>query len=162
MKLHRQTGVAAVELALIMVPLLVLCFGIVEIGRALYYYNGMVKATRGAARYLTTKDLNDITTGVGLAAVGTAKNLAVCGKLTCASTDPSLVPGLTALKVTVTTNNTVQTVDTNGNSAGAISLVTVTIGGTGDAAVNFQSFLPYSISNFTFSPVKITMAWSVT
>jgi len=162
MKLRSQKGVAAVELALIMVPMLVLCFGIVEVGRALYYYNGLVKATRGAARYLTTKNLNDITTGVGLAAVGTAKNLAVCGQLSCTSTDPILVPGLDVSKVTVTTNNDVLT------GVGSVSLVTVRIGPDEPAkpndakAVWFESFLPYSITRFKFSSVKITMAWSVT
>jgi len=73
MNLDKQHGVAAVELALIMVPMLVLCFGVVEVGRALYYYNGLVKATRSAARYLTMQDLNYITANAGLAAVGNSK-----------------------------------------------------------------------------------------
>lgn len=161
MNLDKQHGVAAVELALIMVPMLVLCFGVVEVGRALYYYNGLVKATRSAARYLTMQDLNDITANAGLAAVGIAKNLAVCGQTACSSSDPVLVPGLGAAKVTVTTNNNVVTAA----GEGSVSLVTVRIG-SDDAsdpkAVWFESFLPYSITSFRFSPVKLTMAWSTT
>ena len=162
MKLHKQSGVAAVELALIMVPLLVMAFGIVEIGRALNYYNGVVKATRSAARYLTAKNLNSLTSGTTYDSGSTntdvqkAIALAWCGTTTCASGALSLVPGLDASKITVRTNNDVPT------GVGTVNLVTVTIGGTGNAAVTFQSFLPYTITNFTFSPIKITMAWSVT
>lgn len=153
MKLHKQTGVAAVELALIMVPMLVLCFGIVEVGRALYYYDGLVKATRGAARYLTGQDLN----AMAATTVTTAQSLAVCGKTSCTPSDPRLVPGLNNLsQVTVTTYPGVLT------GEGSISLVSVTIGGTGNLAVHFTSFLPYTIASFTFPPVKITMAWSST
>lgn len=150
MKLHQQTGVAAVELALIMVPMLVLCFGIVEIGRALYYYDGLVKATRGAARYLTQQNLND--TASYNAAVAIAKSLAICGKKSCTTSDPKLVLGLdNPSQVTVTSYPTVLT------GEGSVSLISVNI-----ASVNFTSFLPYGIASFTFSPVKITMAWSTT
>lgn len=156
MKLHQQRGVAAVELALIMVPMLILCFGIVEVGRALYYYDGLVKATRGAARYLTVKNLNPLTSGIPNGSNSTnpdvqkAIALAVCGKTTCTTGD-QLVPGLNATKVTVTTNNNVLT------GVGTVSLVSVNI-----ASVNFTSLLPYGIASFTFSPVKTTMAWSTT
>ena len=158
MKLHKQSGVAAVELALIMVPMLVLAFGIVEIGRALNYYNGLVKATRSAARYLTTKDLNDTSSPTGVAAITAARNLAVCGLTSGCTPANQLIPGLTtpSTQVAVTTTNDVPT------GVGTINLVTVTIGGGGNAAVTFQSFLPYSITSFVYSPVKITMAWSVT
>lgn len=167
MKLHRQKGVAAVELALIMVPMLVLCFGIVEVGRALNYYNGLVKATRGAARYLTAKDLNSLVSGMEYNydisnsndpyfVVRDAMELAVCGKLpdkakaACAESD-RLVLGFSESRMTVKTNNNVVT------EAGSVSLVTVTISG-----VSFTSFLPYAIASFTYSPIKLTMAWSVT
>lgn len=157
MKRHKQSGVAAVELALIMVPMLVLAFGIVEIGRALNYYNGVVKATRTAARYLTTKDLNG-TSPTRAAAIAAAQNLAVCGLMSGCNSTNQLIPGLTnpSSQVAVTTTNDVPT------GVGTVNLVTVTIGGGGNAAVTFQSFLPYSITNFVYSPVKITMAWSVT
>lgn len=156
MKLRKQTGVAAVELALILVPLLVLCFGIVEVGRALNYYNGLVKASRGAARYLTGKNLADSAEKAD--AVKIAKWLAVCSaplpssftNQTCPES-ARLVPGLSESKVAVTTYTSVPTV------GGSISLVTVTISG-----VQFTSFLPYSIASFPFFPVTLTMAWSVT
>lgn len=155
MKLHQQRGVAAVELALIMVPMLVLCFGIVEVGRALYYYNGLVKATRDAARYLTQQNLNTPTSFNAAKAIATS--LAVCGKKTCGIADPSLVMGLDASKVTVTSYSNVLT------GAGGISLVSVTISG-----VRFQPMLPYVFGSFASFPfgdtdgITITMAWSTT
>lgn len=173
MRLHRQKGVAAVELAFILVPLLVLCFGIVEVGRALNYYNGVVKATRGAARYLTGQNLNSLVSGTEYAydindtvdpdkVVRDAMELAVCGKLpdgakaACAA-DSRHVPGFAEGNVRVRTNTNVVTVDSGGNPQGTVSVVTVTVSG-----VQFSSFLPYGIVDFTFSPVRITMAWSVT
>ena len=156
MTLHKQKGVAAVELALIMVPMLIMCFGIVEVGRALNYYNGLVKSTRGAARYLTRQNLNGMTpttrSPAQELAVTAAQSLAVCGKTSCSSGDPKLVPGLDRLsQVEVTPYPPVST------GQGSVSLVSVTISG-----VDFTSFLPFSISTFRYSPVKITMAWSVT
>ena len=46
MKQQGQRGVAAVEMAIVLIPMLVLCFGVLEIGRALYLYNGLVKSTQ--------------------------------------------------------------------------------------------------------------------
>lgn len=163
MSFYKQKGVAAVELALVMVPLLVLCFGLIEVGRALYYYNGLVKATRGAARYLTVKDLGSLTSATSYGSGSTnpdvkaAIALAWCGMTTCASDATGLVPGLLASNVTVMTSNNVHATNDGSTSVGVVSLVTVTISG-----VQFTSFLPYSIASFPFSPVKITMAWSVT
>jgi Flp pilus assembly protein TadG len=165
MKLHRQKGVAAVELALILVLMLVLCFGIVEVGRSLYYYNGLVKATRSAARYLTTKDLNSLVSGTQYTSSSTnpdvqaAIALAWCGMTICAGNATSLVPDLAASKVTVTTYKNVST------GVGPISLVTVSIGSANrndPNAVWFNSFLPFTFDRFNFSPVQITMAWSTT
>ena len=51
MKPGKQKGVAAVELALIIGPMLIAFFGITEIGRALYQYNALVKSARAAVRY---------------------------------------------------------------------------------------------------------------
>jgi Flp pilus assembly protein TadG len=50
----RQNGVAAVEFAIIMFFLLMIGAGIVEFGRAFWYYNAMLKGTRDAARFLSS------------------------------------------------------------------------------------------------------------
>lgn len=156
MKRRLQTGVAAVELALMLVPMLVLCLGITEVGRALYQYDGVIKAGRGAARYLSQQNLN--VDDAYNEAVAAAKALAVCGSQSCGTT--RLVVGLDSVsQVSVTKFPVVPT------GSGTISLVTVTIGGTGDKAVRFHSMLPgagWVIDNFSFPPVSITMAYSTT
>lgn len=51
---RRQQGVAAVEFAIVVFILLLIGAGIVEFGRAFWYYDAMSKGTRDAARYLST------------------------------------------------------------------------------------------------------------
>lgn len=46
----RQSGVAAVEFALVAVMFFTLLFGIMEIGRLIFYWNSAVEATRVGAR----------------------------------------------------------------------------------------------------------------
>ncbi|TIC85247.1 TadE/TadG family type IV pilus assembly protein [Crenobacter intestini] len=55
----RQRGVAAVEFAILLLPMMLIAFGIVEFGRAFYQYNTLVKATRNAARYLSQQNAGD-------------------------------------------------------------------------------------------------------
>jgi len=49
----RQRGAAAVEFALVIVPLLLIIAGIVEFGRTFWYYDALTKSTRDAARYVS-------------------------------------------------------------------------------------------------------------
>ncbi len=49
----RQRGVAAVEFALMIIPLLLIVAGIIEFGRTFWYYDALVKSTRDAARYVS-------------------------------------------------------------------------------------------------------------
>ncbi len=50
---RRQRGVAAVELAFLLVLLLLIAAGIFEFGRAFWYYNALAKATRDGARAMS-------------------------------------------------------------------------------------------------------------
>lgn len=50
---RRQSGTAAVELALVLTLLITLVAGIVELGRTFWYYDALSKATRNAARTLS-------------------------------------------------------------------------------------------------------------
>ena len=58
-----QRGVAAVEFALVIVFLLILVAGIVEFGRAFWYYDALTKATRDGARMLSVADRETFATG---------------------------------------------------------------------------------------------------
>lgn len=86
---HR--GVAAVEMALLLVPLLLFALATTELGRALYSYNTLLKSTRDGARYLSMVD-----PGTGDDA---ARCLVVYGNTSC--TDPPLLPGLATSMVQV-------------------------------------------------------------
>lgn len=60
----RQAGAAAVELALVLSFLVLIASGIVEFGRAIWYYDALSKATRDAARLLSAMPAADLLTGV--------------------------------------------------------------------------------------------------
>ncbi len=56
LSLHRQAGVAMVEFAIILPLMIMLLFGITELGRALYQQNTLDKAVNTGARYLARMD----------------------------------------------------------------------------------------------------------
>jgi Flp pilus assembly protein TadG len=142
---YRQRGVAAVEMGLVLIPLVLLVFGTTELGRALFQYNTLAKATRDAARYLSEQgpgDANDL---------AAARNLAVYGNP--GGTGTALVPGLTTANVSicdaVSCPSTHLAVTTG---SGSVNLVTVTV--TGYA---FTSLVPFVIPSITFHDISTTM-----
>lgn len=160
----QQRGVASVELALLLIPLILLTFGTAEFGRAVYEYNTLAKATRDAARFLSAQgpgDPGDITT---------AQCLVVFGNADCKGSP--LLPGLTAAMVSVCDSLTTSPGYPTGYcpqanfqhqqykpaSGGAINLVTVTIHG-----YQFDFLVPYvtdllKISQqITFNDISTTM-----
>jgi Flp pilus assembly protein TadG len=141
----KQQGVAAVELAILVIPLLLLAFGITEFGRALYQYNALTKATRDATRFLSEQGAGDA------GDVLTAQCMTVYGNKTC--TGNPLVPNLTAAMVSVC--DMVSCPDTHLSQAtgsGVINLVTVTISG-----YPFTSLVPGFVPSFGFGPISTTM-----
>ncbi len=160
MNKRKQLGVAAVELAIILMPMLILCFGITELGRALYYYNGLVKATRGSVRFLTAQDPASPPSGETVDSIRLkARSLAVCGAQTCSDNDMPLVPGLTLAQVSVCDKLACPATHANvATGQGGVDLVSVTIGGTGAAAYNFTSLASWVVPHFSFAPVSTTMA----
>jgi Flp pilus assembly protein TadG len=147
----RQSGVAAIELAILMIPLAFMAFGAAEFGRAIYQYNTLVKSTRDAVRYLSTQAPGDA------ADVTIAKCLAVYGTTDC--TGSQLVPGLTTAMVDVCDASlcpaTHQAVSTG---TGTINLVTVYIGQP--TAFQFKVLVPLVTQNsgsLTFNVISATM-----
>ena len=152
MKFHDlQRGIAAVELALLLIPLAILTFGVTEYGRAVYQYNMLIKGTRDATRFLSGQGPGDP------ADVTTAQCLAVYGNRTCTG-DP-LVPNLTAAMVTVCDRTSCPATHLNvSTGTGVVNLVTVTTAGytfTFIAPVNFQSGTYFQ--NMVFGPISTTM-----
>lgn len=159
-RIHSQRGVAAVEMAIFLIPMLVLCFGITELGRALYQYNGLVKATRGAVRYLSQQSLATPPEGEDADSIRLkARSLALCGAFDCGG-KPALVPNLTLTMISVC--DPVSCASTHANvptGEGTTSLVTVTIGAA-DTGYDFTSIVPWVIPSITFGPISVTMASS--
>jgi hypothetical protein len=152
MKKHfQQRGVAAVEFAILLPVLLLIVFGITEFGRALYYYNTIVKATRDAARYYAAQQ-----PGIPPTADTEIKCLAVTGNKDNASgvcTNPPLAPGLTMAMVTLC--DWISCPGTNKVTTPAVNLVTVTITG-----YTFQYFVPFftaDLSSIVFDDISTTM-----
>lgn len=145
MRRHMQ-GVAAVEFGILLIPLVMLAFGITEFGRAIYSYNSLAKSVRDAARYLTSKTPGDV------AEHATAKCMAVHGNHDCSG--PALATGLKvsmvqtcdAILTCTGVENTILT------GSGSIKTVTVRIAG-----YPYNSFVEYVMPDITFNNIGITM-----
>lgn len=149
MRQRAMRGVAAVEFALLLGPMLLLVFGITEYGRALFQYNTLAKAARDSARLLSQHSPSD----VGYPAAE-ARCLAVFGNSTC--TAPALVPGLTTSMVQICDREACPgpgyaNVPT---SSGTINLVEVRISG-----FVFNSLVPFVTNGNTlnFGDIRVTM-----
>lgn len=151
MSLHARIvvvrGAAAVEFALLALPLAALTFGITEFGRALHQYNTLSKSVHDAVRYQST-----LTPGSTLA----ARCLALSGSAANNGTSCSgaaLVPGLTLAMVSVQDRvSDPATHNLQPTGRGVVNLVTVRITG-----YPFTSMVPYALSSFTFGAISATM-----
>lgn len=146
---RRIAGAAAVEAALLLVPLVLLALGIAEYGRAFFQYDTLAKSARDATRYLTT-----LPAGTGYAE---ARCLAVTGTTDCSAAP--LAAGLTTTQVQIcdmtncpATHSAVPANGNGGPATGAMNLVTVTING-----YTSQNFLPWPFPSVTFDPISNTM-----
>ena len=155
----KQRGIAVIEFAFVLIPLLVVLTGITEFGRAMYYYNTLAKSARDAARLMSTQAPTDPDYAT---LQQQARCTAIYGNVSCSGSP--LLPGLATGMVSfcdpvscATTHNNIST----GPTTGAINLVTVTIGGVNNALA-FQSLAPFmpslfGIAGFNFAPVSVTM-----
>ncbi|MDB5854718.1 MAG: pilus assembly protein TadE [Herminiimonas sp.] len=141
----RQSGVALIELALILPMLLIMTFITTEFGRALYQYNTLTKSVRDAARYLSTQSPGT--------KIVEARNLVVYGNTL--GTGTPLARGLTVANVPAPTWQTVGTDP-------VINTVTVSVTGyefrflfTSAYGDNFGSANTPGV--LTYSPIAATM-----
>lgn len=163
---RRQHGVAAVEFAILIIPLTLMLFGLTEYGRAIYQYNTLVKATRDAARYLSTvapghgrdqarclvrygnTDCGgpELVTGLGEDATDPVE-IAICDSI---NSGPAAAPECPEPRVAVSTV---------GTESGVVNLVTVTVRG-----FEFKSLINFPIGglrlgapDITFGDISTTM-----
>jgi Flp pilus assembly protein TadG len=143
-----QRGGAAVEFALLMLPLAALTFGITECGRALYEYNTLAKSVRDAARYQSSA-----TPGSTLAArcVALTGSPVVSGN-SCSGTP--LLPALTLAQVSACDRVSCPS-DHNlqPTGRGVVNLVTVSVTG-----YPFTSMVPFAMPSISFGTISATMA----
>jgi hypothetical protein len=150
--INQEGGASMAELA-IMVPILILLLAAVaDFGRFFQQYTTLAKSTRTAARYLSNHPFPENQAA--------ARNLVVCGKLTCAGGD-ELVSGFSAANVCI-------------ESTGSPKIETVTVsiprtGGAGACAqpFNYQPFFNIGAllnTGFTFTPAispSVTMYYMI-
>ena len=147
-----QRGAVAVEAGLLMVPLVLLAFGITEFGRGIYQYNAITKGVRDGARYLSQYAPGDAKR------IGDAKCLVAFGTLTIASSNTScvvkeaLVPGLSESNVTVRDRITDSSYNLQPTGRGAINLVGVEVTG-----YVYKSLVPFVVPDITFGTIRATM-----
>jgi Flp pilus assembly protein TadG len=53
LRMMQHRGAVAIEFALLLIPLLMIVTGVIEFGRAFWYYDALAKSTRDAARFLS-------------------------------------------------------------------------------------------------------------
>lgn len=97
----RESGIAFIEMVVVIPVMLLLMFGVTEMGRTLFQYTTLVKAVRDGARYCAGH-ANFGDTGVVRitgALSSATRNLVVAGDI---NGGPSLLPGLSTGNVTVT------------------------------------------------------------
>lgn len=142
----QQRGVAAVELALSMLPLIVLLFGVSEFGRMMFTFNALDKSVRDAARFITAPP------STSTDPEGDAARLAVFGNT--AGNPPALAPGLTVGHVTFCNRTTCPGTHQNQDTgSGPINLVTVNIVG-----YQYSSIITYvAPARVQFNNISVTM-----
>ena len=141
-------GAVAVEFALLLIPLVVMAFGVAEFGRAMYQYNTLAKTVRDSARLLSQQDAANVISYPLFEA--NAKCLAVHGTPDCSG--PPLAPGLTTGMVQTSTSSTVSAAGT------AINLVEVRITGyTFNFMFNPLVFFGNTDTSISFGDIHTTM-----
>ena len=146
----RQRGAAAIEFALLMLPLATLTLGVTEAGRAIYQYNTIAKSVRDAARYQSSA-----TPGSTLA----ARCLAVTGSPAVnggACTGTPLLPGLTLAQTAACDRLTCADHNLQATGRGVVNLVSITVTG-----YPFTSMVPFAMPSIAFGPIQATMVQSL-
>jgi Flp pilus assembly protein TadG len=141
--------VALVELALSILVMISIAFGITEFGRAIYQYNTLAKAVRDATRYLSTRGAADAP------AKDQAKCLAVYGNPTCMGSP--IAAGLTLGMVSICDALACPADHAIQGSAPVINLVTVSIGGPNATPFTFNSLFSFVVPDIQFGPIGVTM-----
>jgi hypothetical protein len=149
---QRMRGAAAVELALVAIPLVLLVLALVDFARAMFVYDQLAKSARDGARYLTFFD----PTVAAEYPTALARNRMRYGVASPESGRTPIVPGLEDSMIVICDrvrcpDDGLGNVDTG---SGTINLVKVTITG-----YRFEPVFPgvAQLADITFDPISVTM-----
>lgn len=145
-------GVAAVELAVVLILLSTLVFGTIEIGRALYHYDVLAKSVRATSRYLVMNRPMDASSVPAWKAVGQC--LAVYGKPNCSDADTPLIDGLTTGLVSISEPSTDPALKNIQTGEGTLDIVSVTIAG-----YPFRPVASFVVQDITFGAITAVMPY---
>jgi len=144
---HRSCarGVAAVELALLLTPMVLMIFGTTELGRAIYSYNTLDKTVRDAARHLSQHGPGDVTIA------DEARCLAVYGTTDCSGTP--VAPGLTTAMVSICDATLCPGSHANQlTGLGSVNLVTASI-----QSYPYTSVVTFVVPSMNFNNIAVTL-----
>lgn len=127
-------GVAAVELALLIIPLVMMVLAAIDFARAMFVYDQLVKSVRDGARYLSFFD----PTLPGEYPVDLVKNRILRGS--ASGSGPVIVPGLTAGMISICDQ-------TNADACPGESFANID---TGSGSINL---VKVQITGYRFTPV---------
>src|SRR5262249_54046927 len=99
-----ESGVSLVELAIVVPVILLLLVAVMEFGLYFYTYTTLDKATRVAARYITSQTYDPGNAADPTNSIPQAKNLAVCGKMTACAASEQIFSDFTTSNVGITAN----------------------------------------------------------
>ena len=144
----RTRGVATVEFAFVLIPLVLLVAGVAEFGHAIYQYEALTKSTRNAARYLSEYLPSD-------AAYPTYKSEALClavhGSTDC--TGPALVAGLTSDLVAVCDSTSPCTGPSDPPQFANVATYDSSNGVNSGTPVGTINLVEVKISGFSYAPI---------
>ena len=148
----KQEGAVAVELGVLLIPLILIAFGITEFGRAFFEYNAITKGTRDGVRFLTMKGPLDPADPSSASDITQAKCMVVHGNPGCSGA--ARVPYLTAAMVNICDSWTCPaTHAAQPTGTGVVNLVSVTVSGYA-----FTPLVPFIMPNpLTFGDISTTM-----
>ena len=98
-----ERGTQLAELAIVIPIFVLLLAGVAEFGLYFYTYTTLDKATRVAARYITSVPYNPNNPTDPNNSIAKAKNLAVCGTISACSAGSEIISGLSTSNISITT-----------------------------------------------------------
>ena len=140
----KSTGVAAVELALLLPALIALVLGMLEFGRAIYHYDQLVQRVRQSTRYLCTGQPDDAQRQQA------ARNMVVYGNPQGVGTEQ--VPGLNASMVRILEPVNDAGVRQIATGQGTVSLVSVSIQG-----YQYTPLIWPAMPFMRYAPISVTL-----